>query len=311
MVLYVFIVNTNAGNGKAIIAWNRVEVILKQRKIPYIYQLTTSSEEASNFVRDHVVLKPYDKLIVVGGDGTVQSILSEIVERPLSIGIIPTGSGNDFARSMGVPLQVDLALEYILSGSARKMDILFTDGRYCMTIIGVGLDGMVAKVVNEAWYKRWLQKIGLADWSYILGFVSVLFRYKPGEVSICLDDQVYPFTQVWLVAVANFPYYGGGMKVCPEALMDDGLLDICVVHNISRLKLLLVFSKVFKGNHTTHPAVTMLRGKEVNISSEEPLMIHGDGEMMGQTPIEIRVKHKIISVISNDFFERNDTNEQK
>lgn len=299
--LYVFLVNKTSGNGKGLRAWNRVESILKYREINYQVEFTKSPEEAVVWVQSLKTSNTFKALIVVGGDGTVQSILSELSGKQVPLGIIPAGSGNDFARSLGVSLNAERALNYILAGSIKKIDMIRVDKHYCITIAGLGLDGEVARTVNNSRYKRWLNKLNLERLSYVFGLVAVLFRYKPTSVRIKVDDREYTYNKVWLIAAANLPYYGGGMKICPNAQFSDGIMDICIVSGISRIKLLLIFPKVFQGSHINHPAVTMLRGESIYVSSDKPMVFHG-GELLGQTPTEISVMKHSFHVIYNEYY---------
>lgn len=302
IVLYVFLVNKMSGNGKGIRTWKRVESILQCKEIDYQVKFTSSPQEAVVYAQQFTASNTFRALIVIGGDGTVQSILSELAGSQVLLGIIPAGSGNDFARSLGVPQNVKQALNYILSGSIKKIDIVRAGQQHCITIAGIGLDGEVAQTVNKSKYKRWLNKLNLERLSYVIGLIAVLIRYKPTSVCIKVDGKSYTYNKVWLIAAANLPYYGGGMKICPNAQFADGIMDICIVSGISRLKLLFIFPKVFQGSHINHPAVTMLQGESIYVSSDKPMIFHGDGEVLGQTPIDISIMKQSLRVIYNEYF---------
>lgn len=239
-------------------------------------------------------------LVVVGGDGTLQSVMPELVGYDIPLGIIPAGSGNDFARALGIPLNPKQALEYLLDGGIKKIDIVQTGSQYCVTVIGIGIDGKVAQTVNDSGYKKWFNYFRLGHFSYVLSLFQVLLQYRPNTVTLIVDGTEMTFSNVWLIAVANIPNYGGGMLICPGASCSDGVLDICIVHGISRFEFLRIFPQVFAGKHILHSGVSMLQGKVLKVLSSSPMLAHGDGEVIGQTPMEIAVRKKAVHVIYND-----------
>jgi diacylglycerol kinase family enzyme len=125
----------------------------------------------------------------------------------------------------------------------------------------------------------------------------VLFQYTPIDISVVIDKELYKFQKMWLIAVANLPFYSGGLVICPKADSNDGLFDICIVQGMSKLEFLRIFPLVFKGNHTSSPSIKIIKGKELEINSQIPLMIHGDGEVIGRTPARIRIEPCALYVI--------------
>ena len=281
--------------------WRRIEPLLKRLNVDYRVEFSESPTHAANIARQ-LAANDGGKtvLVVVGGDGTLQSVIPELVGSPVPVGVIPAGSGNDFARALGIPLHPEKALDSLLTGQIRKMDIARTGDRFCVTVVGIGIDGKVAQTVNESRYKKWFHVFNMGRFSYVLGLFQVWVRYRPNRVTLFIDGTETTYADVWLVAVANVPSYGGGMNICPNASYADGAFDICVVHGISRFKFLRTFPKVFKGTHIHVSGVTMLKGKEVKVVSDSPMFAHGDGEMIGQTPIGISVCNEAIHVVSNN-----------
>jgi len=155
--------------------------------------------------------------------------------------------------------------------------------------VGAGFDGKVAFETNRAAYKRWLNRLRLGALAYPLAMLAALAAYKPCPVRVIVDGQAFDYDAVWLVAVANVATYGGGMRICPRARPDDGLADVCVVHQIGRLKFLRYFPRVYSGRHIELPGVSLHRGRRVEICADRPLFVHADGEYAGETPLEIRV----------------------
>ncbi|MFV8827382.1 diacylglycerol/lipid kinase family protein [Alkalihalobacterium sp. APHAB7] len=294
--MYVFIVNPISGNGRGEVVWKSIENTLINKKTKFKAHLTRDKAHVAEIVKS---LNPetVTAVVVVGGDGTVHGVVNSIQHMKIPLGIIPAGTGNDYARSMSIPKNHDLALERILSGEKKKIDILHIGERICMTVIGIGFDGKVAQLANESKSKKILNSLGLGKFTYLIIVLQLLFKYKPTEVTIELDDVTYKFEKVWLIAVANLPYYGGGMYICPHAISDDGAFDVCIVNNVSKFKILQIFPKVFQGQHINHPAVTVLKGKNIKVISDIPVIIHGDGEIIGETPIEVTVKKDVLDIV--------------
>ncbi|MBB6449105.1 YegS/Rv2252/BmrU family lipid kinase [Geomicrobium halophilum] len=291
--MYYFIVNKVSGNGKACAIWSEVRKVLETREIDYEVFFTAQPKHATAIVKN---LKK-GAVIVIGGDGTVHEVINGLVGFDIPLGIIPAGSGNDFARALKIPKDYREALDRILRGKSKAVDIGRIGGEYCVTVIGVGFDGQVAQIVNDSKHKKWLNVFRLRKLQYIISVFKVLFGFKPVDMTISVDHQEIVMKNVWLIAVANFPYYAGGMVICPNAKGSDGLLELCIVHGMSKLQFVRVFPSVFKGNHISHPSIKMLSGKQIEIDSTPAMVVHGDGEIIGQTPIKINIEENALHVV--------------
>lgn len=280
----VFIVNSISGNGKGQKIWPFLEERLKEMKQPYEVFMTQYPGHARE-VAQAVSQRPEVRgVVAVGGDGTVHEVVGGLAGSSLPLGYIPAGSGNDFARAQGIPMSPLAALERIYSPKPATVDTAIINGSRMASTAGVGFDAMVAQAVNRSSLKKWLGKL-----AYVWHLIRLLFVFQPREVTVVVDGKTHNFQRVWLIAVTNIPFYGGGMKICPQACNRDGILDICVVKGISRWKLLFVFPKVFKGVHVHHSAVTMLKGARIEIRSDSPMVVHTDGEIIGESPVQIEV----------------------
>lgn len=288
--LYCFIVNKISGNGRALKIWEQIEKKLKEKNVYYCVRFTQKSKHATLLVQELIRKENVTVVVAVGGDGTIHEVINGLVGTNIPIGIIPAGSGNDFSRGLGIPLKHDDALERILSGKPQIIDIGNINSTYFCTVAGIGFDGEVAQTTNVSIYKKICNFIWMGKISYIISALLVLIRYKPMNISIMIDKKLYKIPKVWLIAVANLPFYGGGLVICPKAESNDGLFDICIVQEMSKWEFLCVFPLVFKGNHTTSPSIRIIKGKELEIYSPVPLLIHGDGEVIGQTPARIRIE---------------------
>lgn len=295
--LYCFIVNKVSGNGRAVKIWSKIEKILKGNNVCYCVRFTQKPKHATILVQELIREEIVTAMIAVGGDGTIHEVMNGLVGTDIPLGIVPAGSGNDFSRAIGIPSKADKALERILSGKSKMIDIGNVNSTYFCTVAGVGFDGEVAQKANASMHKKVLNVFRMGKISYIISALHILFRYKPKDISLMIDNRFYKIPNVWLIAVANLPFYGGGLFICPEAKSNDGLFDICIVQGMSKWEFLNVFPLVFKGNHTSSPFIQIIKGKELEIYSPSPLLIHGDGEIVGQTPARIKMEPYALHVM--------------
>ncbi|GAX90723.1 diacylglycerol/lipid kinase family protein [Effusibacillus lacus] len=286
----LFIVNEHAGKGKTKKRWPMIQRHLDTFGIRYDARFTSKPKEAIEIAKKAV--HHYSQLIAVGGDGTVNEVVNGIAGQGTLFGLMPTGTGNDLARTLHIPDDPYLAVRCLANGTHHPMDLLDINGFYVAGAIGIGLDGAVATDINLA---SWKKKTGTVG--YILSMLKLLLTFPPFAVSLQIDDQAFFFPNCWLVAIGNSKYYGGGMKICPQAVNNDGVLDLCVVHNLSRIELLKIFPSVFHGMHVLHPNVLCFQGKKVRVTTERPVPIHGDGEILGNTPSVIVVRPHILNVL--------------
>jgi diacylglycerol kinase (ATP) len=254
-----------------------------------------------------------DAVLIFGGDGTIHRHLAKLVELQIPVLIVPRGSGNDFARALGLrswrdslaawrefvvqgrnPDRVDLGVVRPLDGPADAEP----GSRFFCTVAGVGLDGEVARVANQL--PRWLRGNG----GYVLGLLAVLFRFHalPVKISELRGPAGTPpglgsFQPMMLAAFANTPAYGGGMKIAPRAGLRDGTLDVCVVRALSKLKLLFLFPSVYSGRHLSVREVDYFSSHALQVETETPSSVYADGEYVCQTPVEIAVKPAALPVI--------------
>jgi YegS/Rv2252/BmrU family lipid kinase len=312
-----FIINPVSGNGRGRKVWATLEGQLQQNGRFYRAFYTTGPGDATRLAASLYTSGQYCAIVAVGGDGTVNEAAAGLWEArsaesapptPLltrqacAFGCIPAGSGNDFARGYGIPDAPEQALAVLLQAldaetAPEPMDLLRLGRKIAVSTISCGFDGQVAQTTNKAIYKKWLNALGLGKLAYVLSVVRVLFTYKPRNLTLVIDGKSYAFEAVWLVAAGNIPYYGGGMKICPDARPDDGLASLCVVHGIGRFHLLRVFPLVFKGRHVGHPAVQFFSGTRLEILPSAPLMVQADGEPVTAEQLVIEVIPAFLPVL--------------
>lgn len=239
-----------------------------------------------------------DALLMVGGDGMVHLGVNALAGSEVPLGLVPAGTGNDAARSWGLPLgDVPGAVEHFLRSSLapRKVDlgVARTEGgeHYFAAALSAGFDAVVNERAN-AWH--WPKGRS----RYNLAIVRELATFRPISYRLTVDG-VDEEVEAMLVAVANGQSFGGGMKIAPEAQIDDGELDLFMVAPVSRVKLITLFPKVFSGRHTGHPAVSIRRVRSVRIEgleSSRPITGYADGERLGGLPAEVEIAPRALTL---------------
>jgi diacylglycerol kinase (ATP) len=229
-------------------------------------------------------------VVAAGGDGTCGEVANGIVGTPARLGILPLGTGNDFARCAGISENLQTAVENLFTGKPRRVDLGWVNGRYFLNIAGCGFDAAVAERVNRGF--RFVS--GTA--AYIAAVVHTLITFKPPHMRITMDDEEV-YLRALLCTVANTQSYGGGMRIAPYAQIDDGLLDVCIAQVVGKLEFLRVFPRVYSGTHISHPRFLMRTAQRVRVESTPPAPVLVDGDVMGTTPAEFRVYPAAIEVI--------------
>ncbi|MDY7030400.1 MAG: diacylglycerol kinase family lipid kinase [Thermodesulfobacteriota bacterium] len=267
-----------------------IQRILNERGIHYSFFLSQYPGNIEEIVKK-VVQDGFQRVIACGGDGTVHEAVNGIMGTDIPLGIIPMGKGGDLALNLGIDRDITAAIDIISKNHIRKIDIVKVNGgRYFLGLGGIGFDSEVTKWVNK--------RMGFlkCKCAYTIASIARIPGYKHKRVKIQLDDEHFD-GQVLLVAFGNSKTYGGGMYITPDAEMDDGLLDICVIRKINKFKLLYMFPKVFKGNHIRVSEVKMSQSKAVSVESDIPLDLYGDGEFICTTPFSLEVIPDALNVI--------------
>lgn len=291
----VVIVNPVAGRGLGMRLVPRLEHLVREaiaattQACEVRVALTSVTTDAESLARE-AVAHGADLVVAAGGDGTLNGVVNAVAGTSVGIAQIPLGTGNDFARALGVPRSPHEAVRLLRDGRIAQMDVGVADGRRFLNVAGCGFDAAVAEQMNRR--RRWLSGTP----AYVLTVLATLARYRPVPMRIRVDETTIE-TPAMLCAVANGTGYGGGMRIAPEARWDDGLLDVCVVKAVGKLEFLRAFPRVFRGNHTTHPKVIMLRGKTVHVESAWPVPALLDGELAGNTPVQFAVEPRALRFV--------------
>jgi len=283
------IINFRAGRNRTRQLWPQVKSAL-QKTGWQLKECDTQYPGHATVLAAAAVNKGAEQVVVVGGDGTLNEVVNGLAGSSLTLGLIPTGTGNDFARTVGVSLDPLQAVLQLYTGKVRPIDLGKVGERYFLNACGIGFDARVAHLINEGFH-RFTGKP-----AYLLAAARVFLTFRPLPVTIVVDGSVME-KKVLLVAVTNARYYGGGIKISPEALVDDGKLDICIVEDLSRAQFLKNFPSIYYGGHVNHPKVSLLRGKTIDISGDERLYAHVDGEANGRLPLSYRVVPAILPFV--------------
>jgi diacylglycerol kinase (ATP) len=226
-------------------------------------------------------------VVAFGGDGFIHEIIQHIVPHEIPLGVIPCGTGNDFARSIGVyRLSLAQQLERIAGSELRTIDLGRVQQTWFAAILSSGFDALVNERANVMQWPKGRMRYNIAMIEKILALRTHSYR-------MCLDGEFID-VEATLVTVANGPSYGGGMKVCPDAKLDDGLFDVMVLGKVSRLELLKVFPKVYRGRHVGHPAVTFYRCREIEIIGSGSSF--ADGEPISTLPLSAQCVSNAVKV---------------
>jgi len=289
------IVNPAAGRGRARRAWEAtIRPMLREGGLSFT-EVYEDRPRAAVPLAEQATREGYEIVAAVGGDGTVHEVLNGILgpsvpERP-ALAVIPGGTGNDFARGVGVPKDMISAARLLLDGGRRRrVDVGRVNDRYYGTISGVGFDAEVAAEVNR--WPKWVAGTVV----YTAGILKKLITYRCAPARITIDGETTEFP-MFLLAAANTSWYAGGMYMAPHARPDDGYLEVILARDLTKLETLGVLPKVFSGDHLKHPKVSHREAREIRVESDVPLAIHADGETVGRVPAVFRVHPQALEVV--------------
>lgn len=286
---YHFIINDSAGRGNALRHESLIEGAMKARDLEYRMVRTIGAAEAIEYVATK--LSTDDIAVAVGGDGTVRSVVEGLLRSGVgALGILPLGTANDFYLNSEAPKDFEGALDGVLYGKEHLIDCGLADDVPFLNIATIGYDALVVEEAQK--WRRFLPGV----LSYYLGLISGLMRYKAPEVVYGGEAK-----RLFLFAVGNGGYYGGGFNILPMAKIDDGQLDGCLISNISKRRVIQLFPTILSGKHVNQKSyVAIHQAKHHTITIGEPFVLNLDGELVsvasGKT-VEFRVVQKAIRLI--------------
>jgi YegS/Rv2252/BmrU family lipid kinase len=282
------IVNPTSAGGRALKRLPRVEELLDRAGAEFRVNITRSAEHALEIAREAVVAG--EQPVVMSGDGLIGLIGGQLADTETPLGIIPGGRGNDLARVLGIPTETEAAVEILLAGQTRQIDVGEANGRRFLCIASAGFDSDANRIANETRFVK-----GQAVYAYAA--LRALLGWRPANFRIRTPDEQIDFSG-YTVAIANSKAYGGGMFVAPGAELDDGVFDIVTVAAVPKMRFLLNLPKVFTGAHVNNQEVKVHRAATVELSADRDFALYADGEYLTDLPATINVLPGALRVIA-------------
>ena len=286
--MYYFIVNPKSSSGKGLKIWRKVADIMQGQQVDYQVFFTKGPGHATELATTLCTSHTPCTIVAVGGDGTANEVINGLCNyRDIRFGYIPTGSGNDLARGLSLPVTPAEALSAILNPTSIQylsvgINESESDSRKFIVSSGIGYDAAVCHEALHSKMKNVLNRFGLGKLTYLCIALKQLILLKPAPLTLTLDDTEPPFVKdAFFAAMMNLKYEGGGFMFCPKANAQDDYLDICVVEQMSKLRVLCLLPTALKGKHVNKKGIHILRCKKIEIRASRNLAVHTDGEEQG------------------------------
>lgn len=307
---WIAVVNPNAGGGKVANEWPLLSNILKEKGLQFEEVFTTHRYHAVELVI-YALKRGFRKIISVGGDGTLHEIVNglfyqqEIPVSEVTLAVLPAGSANDWTRMFRIPLNYDKAADTILEGRTIMQDvgkIEYTQSgvrntRYMVNVAGIGLDANICHYCNIA-----KNKGHAGELSYVKAAFKALLGRRSNYTKVVVDGKSFFSGKVFSIGFGIGRYSGGGMIQVPDALADDGLVNLMVARKVSKIKFLLLFRQLFKGTIYNFKEVSHCAAGRITVISRKPDRMEIDGEVVGTTPVSLEVVPRALRVIvGRDF----------
>lgn len=283
------VANPSAGRGRGRKVAESVANVLRDRNQDFELFLTEGPKHAVELA--YQASRKHEIVAALGGDGTINEVLSGIWETEFKLAIIPGGTGNDYARGLDIPRDPLAALDLIQNGRAVKVDVVKETDRMFGVVSTIGFPSTVLVNVN-AHRDSWLKGSPV----FLASVAKTIRELESYRVKITLDHKEID-TKVVGVVLMNMPYGGGGLKFAPDARYNDGLISVVIIKEVGKFELMRALPTVYFGKHVNHPKVEILQGKKVRIEAEQPLIKSFDGDLAGTTPLEAEIYPEKAEVI--------------
>ncbi len=281
------IVNPSSGGGRAGRTLPDVQAALASYGLDFHVERTRSIEHARELAL--AAQQSGETAVALGGDGLVRALASVLKNTPGVLGVLPGGRGNDFARVLGIPSRPAAACAVLAHGKVRALDLGQAGSEPFVSIASCGYDSTANRIANET-------RLFRGDFVYTYAGLRALLSWRPATFELTLDGQRRTLVAI-TVAVANSSTYGGGMRLAPDARLDDGLLDVVLIEDVSRFEFLRSLPKVFKGTHVRLPNVEVLRAREIEVRADRPFTMYADGDPIAELPVRLSCLPGAINVI--------------
>lgn len=302
---WILLINPQSGKGKGLKNKAKIIELLTKEGFRFTTFITERKHHATEITIEQIK-NGNRSFIIIGGDGTINEVVNGIMQQTVCkasdiiIASIPVGTGNDWGRLFQIPKNLSKAIELIKSGSLIKQDVgmvTYTQNqkqqkRYFVNIAGVGYDALVAKKTNRLNE----QKIKVGKLLYFYSLFACLIRYKTKQAAIYIDDKLVD-CKLFSMSVGIGAYKGGGLKLVPNAVPNDGFFDITLIKDVKKTDMIKYLPKLFTGAFTKHPKIETYRCKSVGFESINSFLLEADGEIMGYPPYCFQIIHEAIGII--------------
>lgn len=303
--MYYFIVNPKSSSGKGLKIWKELESKLSSVQIEYQTLYTTGDGDATRIARELCLKSVPCTIVAVGGDGTADEVVNGLEPTEgVTFAYLPTGSGNDLARGLGLSKDPSVVLDSIINPTiVRQINIgeitAAGEKRRFLVSCGIGYDAAICHEAFRSPMKKLLNKFNLGKLTYVAIALKQLLFLKPSSFTVILDDNPpIRFRKAFFISVMNMKYEGGGFMFCPKADPEDGYLDLCIAKQMPKFSVLWMLPKSLKGHHTKSTRIQILKGHHIHIKTSAPLAVHSDGEAFGcQTEMTVALLKKPLPFI--------------
>lgn len=304
------IINPIAGRGCGLTDWPHISRLLRENRVMHDYAFTEYKCHATELAVE-AVSQGYRKIIVVGGDGTIHEVVNGLfVQKAAATGevllaVIAVGTGNDWIRMFGIPRKYSQAIKAIVGGHSLLQDVgrvsyyesSYRQSRYMANVAGVGLEATVIKN-----YAHMVRKRRGGKWRYVWSLVKSVVTYRPSGMKIWVDERMVTNDWVLSAAIGICKYNGGGMLQVPQAIPDDGLFDITVIRRMNLFRIATCFAALFNGRIYDVRQASLYRGRKIRLEASPDVLLELDGELMGNTPVELEIIDKALNVIVSENY---------
>jgi YegS/Rv2252/BmrU family lipid kinase len=281
------LVNPSSAGGKTLKLLPRVEAVLDARRVEFRVERTRSLEHGVDLALRAVELGEVP--VVVSGDGLMGAVGGALAGADTPVGLIPGGRGNDLARALGIPDEPEAAVEVILAGHSRRIDVGEANGRRFLGIVSVGFDSECNRLANETHFIR-------GNLVYAYSMVRTLIGWRSARFTVVAGGERKRL-EGYFVDVANNCVYGGGMYIAPEAEIDDGQFDVVAITEVGKLRFLRGLRDVLKGAHIHKEEVTTFRASRLELDASRPFPVYADGEHLTDLPVSLHVLPSCLSIL--------------
>lgn len=281
------LVNPSSAHGRSLKLLPRVEAALDARRVVFRVERTKGLDDGAQ--RALAAAELGEVPVVMSGDGLIGAVGGALAGADTPMGILPGGRGNDLARVLGIPTEPEAAVEVVLAGHTKTIDVGEANGRRFLGVASAGFDSDANRIANET-------KVLRGNLVYAYAAIVAMLRWKPARFTLAAGERRIRFTG-FSVAVANSRAFGGGMYIAPDAELDDGEFDVVTIGDISKARYVGNLPKVFKGTHVEADEVRVFRTPRLELSASRPFALFADGEHLTDLPASLRVLPKALNVL--------------